>query len=141
MHKTGLSIEEHLAGVAPARRQRDALTLIDLMSAITGRPPKLWSGNIIGFGACRYTYPTGTEGEAPILAFAPRKTSSTVYLLDAAAHTAALAELGPHTSSKACLYLTDVEKVDAAVLRRILESDYARVLAGGDAQAEFTVLD
>ena len=140
MQPTGGSVAAFIAGVTPTKRQRDAETLIALMREISGREPALW-GTIIGFGACHYRYPTGTEGDMPILAFAPRKTSSTVYLDDTHAHADALAQLGPHTIGASCLYLKDLEQVDEAVLRGILQSSYDATTAGGWAGVEITVTD
>jgi hypothetical protein len=137
MEPTGGSVAAFVAEVAPARRRRDAETLISLMSEVSGREPALW-GTIIGFGSCHYRYPTGTEGDMPILAFAPRKSSTTVYV-EVASHTDDLALLGPHTSSVSCLYLTDLEKVDQDVLRRIVENSYAATVGGQLVGAEITV--
>jgi hypothetical protein len=75
----------------------------------------------------------------PLLAFAPRTASSTIYLDSVAAHTDALERLGPHTSSVGCLYIKDLELVDPDVLRGILEQTYAWTLAGGDEYATITV--
>ena len=138
MQPTGGSVAAHIAGVTPAKRQRDAETLIALMREISGREPELW-GTIIGFGSCHYRYPTGTEGDMPILAFAPRKTSSTIYLDDAGAHADALATLGPHTTGAGCLYLKDLEQVDEAVLRGILQATYDATVAGGGPGVEITI--
>lgn len=140
MDKTGLDVAEHVAQVTPAVRRRDAQTLIDLMREVTGREPEMWSAGIIGFGTCRYSYPTGTAGDSPIVAFAARKPASTLYLLEEI-DPQTLEALGPHKRSKGCLYLGDLEKIDLGVLRGILEASYAHVLAGGDGYAEFTVLD
>jgi hypothetical protein len=138
MQKTGGSVAAFVAEVTPAKRRRDAETLIALMSEVSGRDPELW-GTVIGFGSCHYRYPTGTEGDMPLLAFAPRKTSSTVYLDAVAAHTEALGELGPHTSSVSCLYIPDLQKVDEAVLRGILERSLAFAVGGGGDYAAITV--
>ena len=69
MKKTGGSVGAFIADVTPAKRRRDAETMVALMSEVTGREPELW-GTIIGFGSCHYAYPTGTEGDSPIAAFA-----------------------------------------------------------------------
>jgi hypothetical protein len=140
MKKTGGSVASFVAGVTPAKRQRDAEAMIALMSEITGREPELW-GTIIGFGSCHYRYPTGTEGDVPIAAFAPRKQATTVYLLDTAEHGSQLAKLGPHETGAGCIYIKDLETVDADVLRRIVAEDYRRVLAGDIENVEFTVTD
>ncbi|MHC2998447.1 DUF1801 domain-containing protein [Microbacterium sp. HJ5] len=140
MQKTGGSVAAFIAGVTPAKRQRDASTMVDLMRELTGREPELW-GTIVGFGSCHYRYPTGTEGDVPIAAFAPRKQATTVYLLDAGAHAAELDDLGPHDIGAGCLYIKDLEAVDAAVLRRIIAKDYRRVLDGDTGSAEYTITD
>lgn len=140
MQKTGGSVAAFIAGVTPEKRRRDAETLVALMSEVTGRDPELW-GTMIGFGSCHYRYPTGTEGDMPIAAFAPRKTSTTIYLLRADEHGARLAQLGPHTTGVSCLYIKDLEAVDGDVLRGIVAEDYRRVLAGDTGSAEITVTD
>lgn len=138
MKATGGSVEEYIAAVTPERRRRDAQTLVTMMREISGREPELW-GTIIGFGSCHYRYPTGTEGDMPLLSFAPRKASTTVYVDAVAAHTDDLAKLGPHTSSVSCLYITDLEKVDLDVLRHILVQSFASVTSGGGEHAAITV--
>lgn len=140
MQPTGGSVAAYIAGVTPAVRRRDAETLVALLSEVSGREPVLW-GTIIGFGSCHYRYPTGNEGDMPVLAFAPRKAASTIYLDAADHHRDALARLGPHTSSVSCLYIKDLEKVDEAVLRGILEQTLANVNASGGDYAQITVTD
>ena len=140
MKKTGGSVAGFVAGVAPAKRQRDAETMLALMSELTGRDPELW-GTIIGFGSCHYRYPTGTEGDMPLVAFAPRRQATTVYLQSTEAHAAELAELGPHTTGVGCLYLTDLDAVDLDVLRRIIAASEAFARAGGDDYARITITD
>ncbi|MGO2683334.1 MAG: DUF1801 domain-containing protein, partial [Microbacterium sp.] len=109
-----------------------------LLQEVSGREPELW-GTIIGFGSCHYRYPTGNEGDMPVLAFAPRKGASTLYLDSTARHAAALTTLGPHTIGAGCLYIKDLEKVDLGVLRPILEDVLAWTEAGGDDYAQITV--
>jgi hypothetical protein len=106
MEKSGGDVDEFLAAVTPARRQRDAATMVALLREVTGREPELW-GTIVGFGSCHYRYPTGTEGDMPVAAFAPRRQATTVYLLDTGAHAARLARLGAHETADGCLYLKD----------------------------------
>ena len=140
MKRTGGDVDEFVAAVKPAKRQRDAVAMIDVMREVTGREPELW-GTIIGFGSCHYSYPTGTEGDAPIAAFAPRRESTTVYTLRTAAHGERLAQLGPHETGLSCLYIKDLEQVDLGVLREIVAEDYRRVLAGETGDATYTVMD
>ncbi|MGL4256160.1 MAG: DUF1801 domain-containing protein [Microbacterium sp.] len=138
MEKTGGSVAAFIAEVTPEKRRRDAATMVAMMREITGREPELW-GTIVGFGSCHYRYPTGTEGDVPIAAFAPRKQATTVYLLDAGAHD--FADLGPHTTGAGCLYLKDLEAVDTGILRDAIATDYRRVLDGDTGYAAYTVTD
>lgn len=138
MKQTGGSVGAFIADVTPAVRQRDANTLTALLQEVSGRKPELW-GTIIGFGSCHYRYPTGNEGDMPVLAFAPRKTASTLYLDSTERHSDALARLGPHTTGRGCLYIKDLEKVDLDVLTGILKSTLAWTEAGGDDYAVITV--
>jgi hypothetical protein len=140
MKKTGGSVAAFVAGVAPEKRRRDAETMLALMQDVTGREPELW-GTIVGFGACHYRYPTGTEGDVPIAAFAPRRQATTVYLLSTAEYADELARLGPHETGAGCLYVKDLEQVDTDVLRAVVAEDYRRLLAGDTGSAVFTVTD
>lgn len=138
MQKTGGSVAAFIADVTPAVRRRDAETLTAMLQEISGRDPELW-GTIIGFGSCHYRYPTGNEGDMPVLAFAPRKAASTLYLDSTERHADALATLGPHTTGAGCLYIKDLEKDDIEVLRPILEDVLAWTEAGGDDNVQITV--
>ncbi|MET0811702.1 MAG: DUF1801 domain-containing protein [Microbacterium sp.] len=137
MEKTGGSVREFIAGVTPARRRTDAEELLELFRDVSGREPEMW-GTIVGFGSCHYKYPTGTEGDMPVLAFAPRKASMTVYDFTEK-HAEELARLGEHTSSVSCIYIKDLSKIDLDVLREILTDSLEWTLAGGDEYATITV--
>jgi hypothetical protein len=123
-------LEKFLANLAPAKRQRDARTLITLMERVTGEPPTL-SGTIIGFGSYHYRYESGREGDAAAAGFAPRKAATVVYLNDGVgAHAEDLERLGPHTSGVGCVYLKDLEQVDLAVLERIIARSWRTLTSG-----------
>jgi hypothetical protein len=119
-----------LENVVPAKRQRDAKTMVDLMARVTGQRPRL-SGTMIGFGSYHYRYASGRQGDAPAAGFAPRNAAMSVYLMDGVdAHADLLAPLGTHTTGVACLYLTDLEKNDLDVLARIVATSYSTLTAG-----------
>lgn len=142
MQRTGANVAEAIAHVTPAARRRDAEALLALFAEVAGREPEMWTGGIIGFGACHYRYPTGTEGDSPILGFAPRKRASTVYLLDGVdAHTEQLTMLGEHSTGVGCLYLPDLAKLDVEVLRSILASSFEHVQAEKTSYGSLTVID
>ena len=140
MKRTGGDVDVFVAAVKPAKRQRDAVAMIELLREVTGREPELW-GTIVGFGACHYKYPTGNEGDMPVAAFSPRRESTTIYLLDAGSHPERMAQLGPHTTGASCLYIKDLDLVDPEVLRGIVAEDYRRVVEGDTGSTEITLID
>ena len=112
-------------------RRRDAETLVELMSRVTGQSARIASSGIIGFGTYHYHYESGRQGDAPGAGFAPRKPSTTIYLNDGiAAHADELEQLGPHTTGVGCLYVKDLEQVDLDVLERVVRSSYETLTAG-----------
>lgn len=123
-------MDETFAEVVPAKRRRDAVTLLAMMREITGEDPVVDRG-IVGFGSYHYRYASGREGDAPAAAFSPRKAAMSIYLPDGIdAHAAALETLGPHTSGVGCLYVKDLEACDLGVLRGIIERSYRTAIAG-----------
>ena len=130
MQPTGGDVGAFIAQVAPAKRRRDAETLVAVMRDVTGHEPVLW-GTIIGFGTYHYRYESGREGDAGAAGFAPRKAATTIYLPDGvAAHQDALERLGPHTTGLVCVYIKDLEAVDLDVLRGVIADSYRSATAG-----------
>lgn len=139
MKPTGGDVDEFIAGITPAKRRRDATTMVAIMREISGREPVLW-GTIIGFGAAHYRYPTGTEGDTGIIGFAPRKAATTVYFLDGLEpHAEHLSDLGAHETGVGCLYLKDLDDVDLDVLREMVAESYRRVTTGEMEYAQITI--
>ena len=62
-------------------RRADCTALAALMQAVVGEPPVMWGAAIVGFGAYRYQYASGTQGDWPLVAFSPRKGDLSVYLM------------------------------------------------------------
>ena len=123
-------VQRLLERVVPAKRRRDAATMLAMMARVTGQPPVV-DRNAVGYGSYDYRYPSGREGTAPAAGFAPRKQALVVYLLDGiGAHTELLDRLGPHTTGVGCLYLKDLDQVDLEVLEEIIRRSYATLTAG-----------
>lgn len=126
MSPSDLPVEVALDRAAGPRRA-EADELVELFRELTGEEPVVWAGRIIGFGEHEYEYATGRRGRSPLLAFAPGPKNHTIYL----AHDFAerwpdlTARLGPHRSSKVCLYLTRLTAVDRDALRSLLENSLA----------------
>lgn len=123
-------VETALAKASGPRRA-EADELIALLGELTGRQPVVWGTRIIGFGEHPYGYDSGRTGRAPELAFATGAAHHTLYLADDFANRwpDLVARLGKHRASKACLYLTRLNRIDRAVLRELLECSLAHTRA------------
>jgi hypothetical protein len=105
----------------------DCLQLIAVMQRISGHEPKMWGPSIIGFDKYHYKYESGREGDAPVIAFSPRKGKLTVYIDagDPARYPELFASLGKHTTSKVCIYIKRLSDIDMSVLSQIVEKSYS----------------
>ncbi len=122
---TGADVEQYLNGLADERQRRDSLALLALMRQVTRQEPKLWSGNMIGFGDHHYKYASGHEGDTFLVGFAPRKSNLTLYVLAGFAEQADLLEkLGRHKVGKACLYLKRLDDVHLPTLRQLIQRSF-----------------
>lgn len=119
---TDSDVDEYIAAIPHDRRRGEAETLVHLMREVTGAEPAMWGPTMIGFGHVHYRYESGNGGEMFRVGFAPRKASLVLYgLNDAPEGRDLLPELGPHRESVACVYVTNLAKIDEGVLRRLVE--------------------
>ncbi|WP_426997548.1 DUF1801 domain-containing protein [Pseudarthrobacter sp. N5] len=61
------SVLEFLSTVEHPVRRGDGLRPLELMTEINGEEPLLWGPTMVGFGAYRYKYGSGREGDAACL--------------------------------------------------------------------------
>ena len=117
---TGASVDDFIAAVADERRRADCRQLVDLLCDVSGEPAVMWGSSIVGFGAYPMTYADGRQADWPLIAFSPRKSDLTLYIMPGFDGFAAdLAVLGKHKCSKTCLYLKRLADVDGTVLERM----------------------
>lgn len=128
-------VDAFLSSVDTETRRRDAMTVRDLMSNITGEEAEMWGNSIVGFGP--YTYQPkagGAEQEWFRVGFSPRKASLTLYIMDGfSEYHALLAKLGQHSTGKAYLYIRDIDETDTDVLTEIITRSVAAVEAREEA--------
>ena len=92
------------------------------MKKQSGFDAKMWGPAIVGFGSYHYKYESGREGDAPLVAFSPRKAEISLYLSSSFdKRDELLAKLGKHKSAKACVYIKKLEDVDVKVLEKMVE--------------------
>jgi len=111
---------------ATGPRRAEADELLAMLGELSGEKPVVWAGRIIGFGEYEYSYDSGHNGRAPLLAFATG-AKHTIYLANDFSERwpDLMGQLGKHKASKACLYLTRLADVDRGVLRQLLERSLA----------------
>lgn len=114
-------------------RRADGERVLDRLTEITGQPPVLWGGSIIGFGEQNYDTAAGIRSTTPSIAFALRSTGLVFYGLlpeaPDAAWQARLDELGPVRATKGCVYVTRLARVDEDALFALAADAYARETA------------
>ncbi|MEG2102381.1 MAG: DUF1801 domain-containing protein [Flavobacterium sp.] len=118
--ETQSSVTDFINTVEDEAKRNDAFELIKIMRQITGFEPKMWGPSIIGFGSYHYKYASGHEGDAPLAAFSPRKSATTIYFFSSENTEKELAKLGKHKSSKACIYIKKLTDIDLEILKNVI---------------------
>jgi hypothetical protein len=132
--QTDANVDAFVQKLGDEKKIADANKIIELMSRVTGHPPKLWGGSIIGFDTYHYKYESGHEGDTVLIGFSPRKQNFSLYLASGFIMTedteyeGLLAKLGKHKLSKGCLYINKLADVDLAVLEKLMKksADFLR---------------
>ncbi len=122
------AVRDFIASLEDEETAKDSRALIAMMRRISGRPPRMWNGRTVGFDAYHYRYESGREGDCHVLGFHPGKGKLTLYLMDGTGrHSALLARLGKHTTSRVCVYVKRLDDVQLPVLEQVLRRSYAYV--------------
>jgi hypothetical protein len=120
--KTAASVEAFLNKIPEAQKRKDAFSILELMEKATKAKGKMWGPAIIGFGDRHLKYESGRELDWFIMGFSPRKKNFALYITGAVEkQQALLKKLGKHKTGKGCLYINNLEEVDAAVLKEIID--------------------
>ncbi len=121
--ETEKSVSEFLDEfVANETKREESKILIDLMSKVSGYEAKMWGPSIIGFGSYHYVYDSGREGDAPIIAFSPRKAAFSLYVFRGNKEDSIwLPKLGKYKMEKGCIYVKKVADIDLNILSEIMK--------------------
>jgi hypothetical protein len=123
---TDASVEGFLNSIENETRRTDAFRALEIFERATGEEPRMWGAAIVGFGSSPIRYADGSEMDWPAAAFSPRKQTMTLYVIGSSPRLPELlAKLGPHTVSKACLYIKRLADIDLKVLERLVRDCYA----------------
>jgi hypothetical protein len=115
------------ANVKDAGQLADCRELVKLFREISGKSAKMWGPTIVGFGSYHYVYPSGREGDAPLIGFAPRGKEAVLYLSPHSATGALLGKLGKHRAGAGCVYIKALNDVDRGVLRKLAKASIAEL--------------
>ena len=129
-------VDAFLASVENDRRRRDATAMKEMMTRLSGAAARMWGPSIVGFGEYHYTNGSGKRASWMCTGFSPRKQALTLYIMDGfSEYEALLDRLGPHRTGRACLYITDLSKVDTDVLESLISASLEHVAARDEGPA------
>jgi Domain of unknown function (DU1801) len=126
-HATAASVDAFIDKQPKEQVRDDCRTLMKLMHELTGEEPYMYGPSIIGFGTYHYKYASGHEGDAPLLAFSPRKPEMVIYLYSAEMDPGLMAKLGKHRATKGCVYVKRLDDIDLSVLKSLFKKSIALV--------------
>jgi len=118
-------IQKIIASADNEQKRKDCQEIFNLLLEITQEEPRLWRGQMIGFGTYEYSLSKGKVSEWFITGFAPRAKNITIYVV-AGYHKyeEQLKKLGKFSLGKSCLYIKHLSDIDVAVLREIIRDGY-----------------
>lgn len=122
--ETIASVSDFINTIADESKRADSFKLTALMEEASGHKAKMWGPAIVGFGSYHYKYESGREGDAPLIAFSPRKNSLTLYLPGFESKEQLLQKLGKHKQSGGCTHIVKLTDVDNTVLRQLLNESF-----------------
>lgn len=126
-HRTTASVDAFIDKQPKEEVRDDCRALMGLMHELTGEEPYLYGPSIIGYGSYHYKYPSGHEGDAPLLGFSPRKPEMVIYLYQEVLGPELMAKLGKHKATKGCVYIKRLADIDMKVLATMFKKSIAAV--------------
>lgn len=119
--ETEASVVEFIESVESLKKREDAYQLLKIFEETSGYEAKMWGSSIIGFGSYHYKYPTGHEGDAPLVGFSPRKAKISLYFATGDTEREKILErFGKHTTGKACVYINKIDDINVEVLKELI---------------------
>lgn len=122
---------KYIKSVDHPTRQKDGLTLLELMTEITGEKPVMWGGSIIGFGSYHFKYASGREGDWMKTGFSPRKSNISLYIMNGFdEYESLLSQLGKHKTGNSCLYINKLADIDIEILKEMIHHSFHKASLG-----------
>ncbi|HVM89926.1 MAG TPA: DUF1801 domain-containing protein [Puia sp.] len=128
--ETSEDVAKFLNSIIDETKRKDCFTIAEIMKKKSGFEPKMWGSAIVGFGSYHYKYESGREGDAPLVAFSPRKAEISLYLSSGfEKREELLKKFGKHKSAKACIYIKSLEGIDMTILEKMITNSVKHVKA------------
>jgi hypothetical protein len=125
---TGQSVEDFLNQLPDEKKRKDSFLLLETMQQAAQAEARMWGDAIIGFGDYHYKYESGRENDWFQVGFSPRKQNLALYLMGGYHQDEdLLAKLGKIKPSKGCMYINNIEDIDLAVLKTLIERSIQRL--------------
>ncbi|MDA3845139.1 MAG: DUF1801 domain-containing protein [Vallitaleaceae bacterium] len=116
------NVLEFISSIERDVRRKDSLTMLELMTSLTGKEPKVWGSSIIGFGSYHYKYESGREGDWFMCGFSPRAQALTIYIMKGfGQYESYMEKLGKYKTGKSCLYVNNLLDIDMTVLSSLIK--------------------
>jgi hypothetical protein len=121
--QTEVSVKDFINKGADEQKRKDSFEIVKIMESQTGFKAKMWGPSIIGFGVYHYKYETGREGDAPLVAFSPRKAAIALYLgCEVEKKEKFLEKLGKYKGDKGCIYIKKLSDINTDVLKELIDA-------------------
>lgn len=115
-------VSDFLNTIANEKKRKDCYALIEIMKQMSKEEAKMWGTSIIGFGAYHYKYASGHQGDAPLIAFSPRKQNIVIYLMGGFhLHAELMKKPGKNKAGKGCMYINSLDDVNIPILKEVIE--------------------
>lgn len=128
--ETTESVTGFINTIEDETKRKDCLKVAELITGITGLEGKMWGQAIIGFGTYHYIYESGHEGDAPLIAFSPRKNAITLYFeIKYPGREELLRDLGKHKIGGGCIYIKKLSDINIDILKKMIDASitYSRI--------------
>lgn len=120
--ETKNSVSGFILKIKNAQQKADSAAIVKLFSEETGQEAKMWGSSIIGFGTYHYKYESGREGDAPLVAFSPRKDKMALYIAAYQGRDKELEKFGKYKASTGCIYIKKLDDIDVKVLKKMVSA-------------------
>src|SRR6187200_2491065 len=119
------SVAKFLDSIADEGQRKDSRVLLELMQQASKAEPKMWRGDIVGFGTYHYVDKSGRKGDWCVAGFSPRKGTLALFMLGGwEQHADLLAKLGQHSLRQEILNIKRLDDVNGPALKRLISAAY-----------------